>query len=268
MGTGLGVVKSQSASESTVANGRTCLGVVGLSGVINGAKSDITETLQVTALTERNVSTLQSDEFKQTQENLRVGRQSNADNGANLVEELSDGVLVNVERQVADEESVALRADGIAVLLSAVGSTGLRSGIVGASVGIVKVDGTATNILTLHGLVSLGSGLGILKVDITETTAAASSLLSNDTSTNKAIERLESLVQGIVIDAPGQAASEEGGSSVAVDLGLLGRGIILVVSLALLGSGGILLLLIRRVIAVLLRVARVRLGLLKKEKKN
>lgn len=207
---------------------------------------------------------MQSNEFTQVLDNLRVGRQSNADNGANLVEELSDGVLVNVERQVADEESVALRADGIAVLLSTIGSTGLRSGIVGAGVGIVKVDGTATNILTLHGLVSLGSGLSILEVDITETTAAASGLLSNDTSTNKAVERLESLVQGIVIDAPGQAAGEEGGSSVAVDLGLLGRGINLVVSLALLGSGGILLLLIR-VIAVLLRVARVRLGLLKKE---
>lgn len=210
---------------------------------------------------------MQSNQLKQIQDNLRVGRQSDADNGANLVEELSDGVLVNVERQVADEESVALRADGIAVLLGTVGSTGLGSGIVGAGVGVVKVDGTATNILTLHGLVSLGSGLSILEVDITETTAAASSLLSNDTSTNKAVERLESLVQGIVIDAPGQAAGEEGGSSVAINLSLLSRGINLVVSLALLGSGGILLLLllIRRVIAVLLRIARVRLGLLKKE---
>lgn len=152
------------------------------------------------------------------------------------------------------------------MLLSAVSSTGLRSGIVGAGVGIVKVDSTATNILALHGLESLGSGLSILEVDITETAAAASSLLSDDTSTNEAVERLESLVQGIVIDAPSQAASEEGGSSVAVDLGLLGRGINLVVSLALLGSGGILLLLIgRRVIAVLLRFS---LGLLKKKKEQ
>lgn len=154
------------------------------------------------------------------------------------------------------------------MLLGAVSSAGLRSGIIRAGVGIVKVDSTATNILTLHGLVSLGGRLSILEVDITEATAAASSLLSHDTSTNKAVEGLESLVQGIVIDAPSQAASEEGGSSVAVDLGLLGRGINLVVSLALLGSRGVLLLLIgRRIIAVLLRViARVRLGLLKKRK--
>jgi hypothetical protein len=129
-----------------------------------------------------------------------------------------NGILVNVERQVADEEGITLSADGVAVLLGTVGSAGSRVGIIGTSIGIVKVDVTATNVLTLHGLVSLGGRLSILEVDISEATAAASGLLSNNTSANKTVERLKCLVQGIVIDAPGQAASEEGRGSVAVNL--------------------------------------------------
>lgn len=202
------------------------------------------------------------------QDNLRVSGQSNTGDRADFVEELGNGILVNVEGQVADEQGVALSAEGITVLLGTVGSAVLGVGTFRAGVGVVEVDVTAANILALHSLVGNLSRLSILEVDIAKATAAASALLGNDTSTNKAIERLECLVEGIIINAPGQAAGEEGRGSVAVDLGLLGRGIDLLIGLALLGRLSLLLLLLvgRRVVGVLLRVIAVRLGSLREGK--
>lgn len=154
------------------------------------------------------------------------------------------------------------------MLLGAVGSAALGVSTFRAGVGVVEVDVTAANILALHGLVGNLSRLGILEVDIAKATAASSALLGNNTSTNKAIERLECLVEGIIINAPGQAAGEECGGSVAVNLGLLGRGIDLLIGLALLGRLSLLLLLLvgRRVVRVLLRVIAVRLGRLRESK--
>lgn len=211
--------------------------------------------------------TSETGSFK-PQDNLRVSRQSNTGDRADFVEELGDGILIDVKGQVADEQGVTLGAESVAVLLGTVGSTALGIGTFRAGVGVVEVDGTAANVLALHSLVGNLSRLSILEVDIAKATATASALLGNNTSTNKAIERLECLVEGIIINAPGQAAGEECGGSVAVNLGLLGRGVDLLIGLALLGRLSLLLLflVIRRVVRVLLRVIAIRLGRLRGNK--
>jgi hypothetical protein len=195
---------------------------------------------------------------------LRVGREANADNLANLAEELVDSVLVNVERQVTDEEGVALGADAVTVALGTVGSTSLGSGLGGTGVGVVKVEGTALKVLALHGIVGLGARLGISEVDIAEALAAAGVLVPDNTSADETLEVLEGLVEGVVIDAPAQAASEQ--SSRCVSLGLLGAGVVLIIlSLALLGylRGSLLLRLlgvVAAVIRIVLGVVRVLVG--------
>jgi hypothetical protein len=120
------------------------------------------------------------------------------------------------------------------VTLSTVGSAGGRVGLSRASVGVVKVDGTTLKLGTVHGLVSLGARGGIVEVNVTEATAAAGTLLSHDTGVGKTLNVLEGLVEGVVVDRPGQAAGEEG--SGLIRLGLLGIGITIILSLALLGG--------------------------------
>ena len=195
--------------------------------------------------------------------NLRVGGKSDAGNLSDLAEELTDGILVNVERQVADKESVALGAEGVAVSLGAVGSTALGVGIGRASVGVVEVEGTAVELETLHGLVGLGATLRVVEVDVTEATAATSSLLSDNTSADETVELLEGLVESIVIDVPAQATSEEGSRSISLGLLSLVR-VDVVLGLALLGGSLLSLLslgirLLRAVIAVI----RILLGIVR-----
>lgn len=191
---------------------------------------------------------------------LRVGRQTNAGNLSNLAEELADGVLVNLERKVTDEKGIALGAEGVAMALGAVGSTVLGVGLSRLGVGVVKVQGATVNLLALHGLVSLGGRLGVGEVDVTKATAAASVLVSDDASADEVTERLEGLVQGVVIDTPAEGTGEEGGGSVDISLGLLGGLVDLLLSLALLGGSlglGLFLFLIVRVIAVVRVLIRV-----------
>ncbi len=57
---------------------------------------------------------------------LRIGRDSQALDGRNVAEKGSDSVLVCLEREVANEESVALGADGVSELLGARGGRGSR----------------------------------------------------------------------------------------------------------------------------------------------
>jgi hypothetical protein len=45
------VVKTDSTGHATVADRGTVLGLEGLLGLINGAEADVTETLEVTAVT-------------------------------------------------------------------------------------------------------------------------------------------------------------------------------------------------------------------------
>lgn len=168
-------------------------------------------------------------------EYLRIGREANASNLSNFGKELADGLLVNIEGQVTDEEGIALRADSVAVSLGTVVGTSLRVGISRLGVGVVKVEGTTIKFLTLHGLVGLGGRLVVLKVNVSEATAATAHLVGDDTGANETAEVLESLLEGIVIDVPAQAAGKQRSGSGDIALGLLGSGIDVVLGLALLG---------------------------------
>ncbi|KAK8924888.1 hypothetical protein VCV18_005314 [Metarhizium anisopliae] len=114
----------------------------------------------------------------------RVGRQANAGDLGDLGEELTDSLLVGVEGQVANEESLAFRADRVAVFLGTVRSTvtGVRLGR--PSVGVIEVKRTAVQLKALHSFVSLGGGFRCLKVDVSEATAAAAVSVSDNTSTD------------------------------------------------------------------------------------
>jgi hypothetical protein len=108
--------------------------------------------------------------------------------------------------------------------------------------------------VTVHGLVSLGARGAIVEVNVTEATAAASTLLSHDTGVGKTIDVLEDLIESVVIDGPGKAAGEEG--SGLITLGLLGLGLTIILSLALLG--GSLLSLLNLGTSLLIGVGAVR----------
>ncbi len=200
--------------------------------------------------------------YTETCINLRVGRQTNAGNLGNLAEELADSILLSVEGQVTDEESLALGAESVTVALGTVGGavTGLGLGRLG--VGVVEVEGTAVNLLALHSLVRLGGRLGVAKVDVAETTAAASVLVGDDTGADKTTEGLESLVQSIVIDTPAEGAGEQGSGSVVVSLGLLGGLGNVIISLALLGGSSLSLLLLLIGVRVVAVVRVIRVGIL------
>lgn len=193
-------------------------------------------------------------------EYLRVGREANAGNLSNLSKEFADSLLVNIEGQVTDEEGIALRANNITVFLGTVVGTSLRVSISRLGVGVVKVEGTTIEFLTLHGLVGLGGRLVVFKVNVSEATAATAHPVGDNTSANETAEVLESLLEGIVVDVPAQAAGKQSSGSGNIVLCLLGSGVDVVLGLALLGrslSLGLFLgIRVRRVgvIRVVLRV--------------
>jgi hypothetical protein len=139
---------------------------------------------------------------------LRVSGKSDAGNFADFAEEGVDGVLVNIEGQVANKEGVALRANAVAVLLCAIGSPCLGGGVRRAGVGIVEVNSSAVELLALHRLVGLGGRLGIVEVHIAEATATARGLVVHNTSTLEATKLFEGAVEEIVVGAPAQATSK------------------------------------------------------------
>lgn len=242
--TSTGEVKSDGARAATSANGGTSLSLQNALGILDRVEGNVAEALEVTS--------------------LHVGGETDARDLASVAEEGVDGVLVDVEGEVADEESVGLGAQGITVGLSAVIGTLTGVGLGGTSIGVVKVQGTTVNLLALHGLVGSDASLGGTEVNVAEATAAASVLVHDDTSANKAIEVLESLPQSVVVNTPAEAASEESGG---LSLGLLGSLIDLSIGLALLGGSlgglGLGLSLIRGLligILLLVRVRRVRVG--------
>jgi hypothetical protein len=167
---------------------------------------------------------------------LLVSRDAEALDLSDLVEESGDGVLVGVEGQVADEESVALRADDIAVLLGAISGTGV-GGAIGAGLGS-EVETHVTALEESTGLLVEGllGSLAVLEVDVAEAAGPASLLVRDDASADNRRAALELLVQGIVIDAPAEVANPKGGALV----GSLAVGN----SLCLLGLGGIVRLLL------------------------
>lgn len=209
-------VETDSTGHTSVANGSTVQLSEHSLGVLNGVEGDIAEALGAAI--------------------IGVGGQTDAGNLADLTEEVADGVLVNVERKVTNEECVALGADAVTVLLGTIVGTIARGRVSRLSIGVVEVNGATLNLLALHSLVRLGARLRVIEIDVAEAAAATRKLVTDNTGANEAAELLESLVQNSVVDAPAQAAGEEGGR--LISLGLLGGGINLLISLALLGRRG------------------------------
>lgn len=189
----------------------------------------------------------------------RVSGETAAGDLRYFTEESLDGVLINIEGQVANEEGIARGGDGVTVLLGAVGSTIAGIGVSGLGVGVVEVEGAAIELMALHGLVGLGGRLRVVEVDVAEALAAAGVLIVDDASADEASEIFESGSEGVIIHAPAQGASEEGSGSV-VGLGLLGLLSDLLLSLSLLGRGSLGLLLGLRLGRVRVIGFRVRVG--------
>jgi hypothetical protein len=211
-------------------------------GIINRVERDVAEALGPAAVTTHLVSKLNKKIIFEVPVNLRVRREANAGDLANLSKESANSVLVNVEGEVSNEESVGLGANVVTVPLSAVRSASLRSRVGRLSVGVVEVDLATLNLLALHGLVRLGAGLVVGKVDVAEALAAARVAVVDDTSAGQTLEVGEGSLEDFVIDGPGQRTREESSRSVGIGLGLLGDGLLGVLSLALLrGSLGLLL---------------------------
>jgi hypothetical protein len=180
-----------------------------------------------------------------------VSRDTEALDLSDLVEVVGDRALVGAERQVANEEGVAGRADDITVLLGAVGSTSIGRGV-GARLGReVKAQVAALEEGTGLLIVGLLSSLSTVEVDVAEATRAAGLLVADDASADNALDALELLVQGVVINTPAEVTNPKGSALLgilAIGLGLLGRGISglgLLLGLpllrGLLGNGGLLL---------------------------
>lgn len=187
-----------------------------------------------------------------------VGRDTEAGNGGNRVEEIGDGRLVSGEGHVADEEGVGLGADGIAVLGSAVGGLGLGlvAGILG---GEVETHLTALEETTGLGIISLLGLVVVLEVDVAETARAAGLTVSDDAGRLGTLALLELSEEDGIIDAPAEVTNPEGGLVISdlLGLGLLGSLLLLgvLLSLALLGR----LLNLR----LLLGLGRVRVGVIR-----
>ena len=130
----------------------------------------------------------------------------------------------------------------------------------GASIGGGIAAGLGSEVETQVAALEEGAGLlvvgllssgGAVEVDVAEATRAASFLVGDDAGADDALNALELLVQGVVIDTPAQVANPEGGALLGlliIRLGLLGRGLGslgLLLSLpllgGLLGSGRLLL---------------------------
>jgi hypothetical protein len=202
---------------------------------------------------------------------LRVGRQPDVLHLNALIEKLPNLVSADAEGNVADEESIALGAHNIVELLGPVLAattviTGGSATIVVASRGDIKLDGSAVNLLALHSVQSLLSGLGVGKVNEAKATAAAGFLLGNYASTSKALALLELFKEPLIIDVPAELAGPNsrtlgGLLGLTVGLGLLGGGVIGLVELSLFGrpfSLGLRGVLRFRLGAVGVRVGRVR----------
>lgn len=176
-------------------------------------------------------------------ENLLLSGQTEALDVGNLVEESGDRILVDIERQVADKDGLALGAQLVVELLGAIVGTVLEI-VLGLGAGEIDPHVTVVEVATL---LSLEGSLGILsgvEVDVAEATRATV-LSSDNTSVGAASGALELLKEGSIIDLPAEVTDEQSRALLLAILGLvlLGRGLsLLLLSLALLGGGlGLLL---------------------------
>lgn len=143
-----------------------------------------------------------------TEADLLLGRQAEALDASNLVEECGDGLLVDLERQVADEQCVALGAQLVIKLLGTFVGTSARV-LLGLAAG--EVDSHVTTIqestlLVLEG--SLGV-LGAVEVNVSEATRPTV-LAGDDAGTSDTRALRELLVEEVVINLPAEVADEEG----------------------------------------------------------
>lgn len=233
-GTGSGEVKTDGTALDLLA----VEGGVSSLGLLDGGELDVTEALGATG--------------------LLLSGETDTEDGTLGTEDLVESILSGAEGKVTNEESVALGAGGVtegaSTVLGAV-STGLGSG---AGSSVVKVDGTAIEVGTLlgvHGLNGIGS---VDELNVSETAGAAGLTVGDNAATGELTELGELTLEPLLIDVPGQVTDEEVGGGTLGDLsglGLLGDGLGLVISLALLGRLAVLRVGVR-VRAVGVRVGR------------
>jgi hypothetical protein len=176
---------------------------------------------------------------------VRVGRQTQTLDLGDLAEELGHDVLIGIEGEVADEEGVALRADGVTMSLGTVGSAVTRGSIVSrARLGRIQSHATTLKLEALHGIEGGLAVLGAVEVDVAEATGALHILVGDYAGAVKASTVLEGLVERVIVNGPAKVTNEQGDGTLlgVISLGLLGSGGGLIVSLALLGGLGLLLL--------------------------
>lgn len=218
-GTGSGEVKTDGTALDLLA----VEGGVSSLGLINGGELDVTEALGATG--------------------LLLSGETDTEDGTLGTEDLVESILSGAEGKVTNEESVALGAGGVtegaSTVLGAV-STGLGSG---AGSSVVKVDGTAVEVGTLlgvHGLNGIGS---VDELNVSESAGAAGLTVGDNAAAGELTELGELTLEPLLIDVPGQVTDEEVGGGTLGDLsglGLLGDGLGLVISLALLGRLAVL----------------------------
>jgi hypothetical protein len=204
--------------------------------LILGAEVDVSETLEGTG--------------------VAVGGKRDTGDVTVLLEDLLDALVGALERDVAEEESVAGRAALVTVLVGT-GTVGI-----GLSTGSAEVDVelTTVKLVLVHLLLGLGGIGSVGELDVTESLSTASLTVSDDTAANNLTEALELAAEPVLIDVPAHVTNEEvldtllsGG---LLGLGLLDSGGSGLLSLALLG-GSLVALGSRRVVGVGIRVVRV-----------
>lgn len=192
-------------------------------------------------------------------ENLLVSREPQALHLGDAAKELADDVLVRVERQVADEEGVALGTGDVAKLLGAV------SRVVVVRLAGRKVDldlATINESTLLLGMGLLGVGRAG-KVDVSKTLGPAALTVRDDAGTDNLAAELELLLEHGIVNVPAEVAHEQSSGLVrlsGVRLGLFGRSLLGLISLALFGRRLGLGLLLVRFGTVRVGVVRVVLG--------
>jgi len=160
---------------------------------------------------------------------------------------LTEHILVSLEGNVADEESVRLWVLRVTERLSTLIGTLLWCGVVTGS-REVNVGLTTVNESTLLGLES-GSGISrVGKLDVTEPLRASRVSVADNASTSDLTELFKLAEEPLIIDIPAQVTDKQVvGSSIlstgrGLGLSLLGWGNLCIICLALLGWGSLLLL--------------------------
>jgi len=149
-----------------------------------------------------------------------------------VAERLVDLVLGERVRQTTDVKGLARGGQRVAVSLGSLlggggGSSGLR---------VVDSDVSSVNLRVVL-LDGLGGAFKVREGDETETSRSLRVGVGHDLGRGDLTARLKLGSQPVVVDVPGQLADEDGRSrlvlAVVLDLGLLGRGLGVIVSLSL-----------------------------------